>query len=174
MPLYLHVEGETPVRIVKPKPSRPSMPSRPRNVQQSESHIAYMLRSLSMTPTQPTSCSVFETRLPHCAHWGSPLSQVLRDCARVVSVKSLYMTRHLLPPAGSLGFWLLSISWIIRSNALSTFSLYRALVSVQAHLNSAASALPSSGVTWRCSGRRSDLLPTMTMGTQSMAYKWSC
>jgi hypothetical protein len=29
--------------------------------------------------------------------------------------------------------------------------------------------LPSSGVTCRCSGRRSDLLPTMTRGTQSTA-----
>jgi hypothetical protein len=51
-----------------------------------------------------------------------------------------------------------------------TFSLKRALASVQAHLNSSARARPDSLVTWRCSGRRSDLLPTMTRGTVSVPY----
>jgi len=74
------------------------------------------------------------------------------------------------PPVGSLGFWAFSICPIMSSNALVTFSLNRALASVLAHLNSSASFLPSSTVTWRCSGRKSLLLPTMTMGTHSEPY----
>ena len=39
-------------------------------------------------------------------------------CQSVVS----YMTTHLLPPAGSLGFWLFSISPTTSSKAFCTFS----------------------------------------------------
>ena len=79
----------------------------------------------------------------------------------------LYITEHLLPSGGWFGFWDFSTSPMIRSNALATLSLSRALASVQAQLNSSASFFPSSGVIWRSSGLRSLLLPTMTSGTHS-------
>lgn len=82
--------------------------------------------------------------------------------------KVVYITMHLFPPVGSPGFWDFSTSAIINSNAFDTFSLYRALASVQAHLNSSANALPSSGCTCLCSGLRSLLFPTITSGTHSV------
>ena len=75
---------------------------------------------------------------------------------------------HLESPEGSLGFSPFSICSTISSNALVTFSLYRALASVKTHLNFSANSLPCSAVTWRCSGRRSLLLPTIVIGTQSV------
>lgn len=126
-----------------------------------------------------TSCrDAVVATLPHPVQWlfstpswhsyaeAVPLSRPRRT--RVY--ESVYMTMHLLPPAGSPGFWLFSTSAIIKSKAFWTFSLYRALASVQAHLNSAARAFPSSGVTWRCVGLRSHLFPTMTRGTHSVPY----
>lgn len=82
----------------------------------------------------------------------------------------LHIKTHLLPPTSSPGFCVFSICPINSSNALATFSSYLALASVHAHLNFSQSAFPSSGVTCRCSGRRSDLLPTMQMGTESVPY----
>ena len=118
-------------------------------------------------PSTSSSLSAFfqSSFLRTCAH------QHLRRSKHATSVNKplLYMTMHLLPPVGSLGFWLRSTSPMTSSKLLITFSLYRAEASVHAHLNSSARAFPSSGVTWRCSGRRSDLLPTTTRGTQSTA-----
>ena len=82
------------------------------------------------------------------------------------------MTTHFVPPVGSPGFCDFSTSAIMSSKAFETFSLYRALASVHAHLNSSARALPFSGWTCRCSGLRSLLLPTMTMGTHSVPLKF--
>jgi hypothetical protein len=84
---------------------------------------------------------------------------------------SPYIRTHLESPDGSLGFSPFSICSIMSSNDLVTFSLYRALASVKAHLNFSASSLPFSTVTWRCSGRRSLLLPTMVIGTHSVPYE---
>ena len=81
-----------------------------------------------------------------------------------------YIIEQVRPPVGSLGFCAFSTSAIMSSNALVTFSLYRALASVQAHRNSVPSCFPSSIDTCRCSGRRSLLFPTMTRGTHSAPY----
>ena len=78
------------------------------------------------------------------------------------------MIEHLPPSAGALGFCDFSISSMSSSKALATWTSYRALASVQAQPNLSASFLPSSVLTWRCSGRRSLLLPTMQMGTFSL------
>lgn len=85
----------------------------------------------------------------------------------ILYFKPPHITTHLLPPGGSLGLLDFSISPIIISNDFDTFSLYLALASVHGHLNSSPNFLPCSDVTCRCSGRKSDLLPTMIMGTQS-------
>lgn len=94
----------------------------------------------------------------------------LRPHTHTHTKRPCYMRAHLFPPAGSPGFCPRSISPIMSSNAFATFSLYRALASVHAHLNSSPSARPSSLLTWRCSGRKSALFPTMTMGTESVPY----
>jgi len=80
---------------------------------------------------------------------------------------SSYITLHDFPPGGASGLLDFSISPIIRSNAFVTCSLYRALASVHEHLNSSPKSRPCSAVTCLCSGRKSDLLPTMMIGTQS-------
>ena len=86
-------------------------------------------------------------------------------------IDTIYITLHLLPPVGSPGFCDLSISAIICSNALPTFSSNRALASVKLQLNSSANLMPSSAWTWRWSAFRSLLFPTMTNGTQSAPYQ---
>lgn len=83
------------------------------------------------------------------------------------SVQPPYMTKQFPLSAAWSGLWLFSISPIISSKERATFSSARALASVQAQENSWPSAFPSSGVTWRCEGARSDLLPMMTSGTDS-------
>lgn len=79
-----------------------------------------------------------------------------------------YMTEHDFPSWASAGFWDFSICPIRSSKALETFSLYLALASVHPHWYFSDSLLPSSAVTWRCSGRRSLLFPTITIGTVSV------
>lgn len=78
------------------------------------------------------------------------------------------MRWQLLFSGASPGFCDFSIWPMSISNALPTFSLYRALASVHPHWIFSESFCPSSAVTWRCSGRRSLLLPTMTIGTDSV------
>lgn len=87
---------------------------------------------------------------------------------RELRAAGCYMTRQLLFSGASPGFCDFSICAIKSSNARPTFSLYRALASVHPHWIVSDSFLPSSGLTCRCSGRRSLLLPTMTMGTDSV------
>lgn len=108
------------------------------------------------------------TKLPD-SHCSAPSQPALKS-RTIASFEVYHMTAHLLPPVGSLGFCDFSICPIMSSNALVTFSLYRALASVHAQAHFSASCLPSSGVTWRCSGRRSLLLPTITTGTHSVPY----
>lgn len=83
-------------------------------------------------------------------------------------VVECYMTRQLLFSGASPGFCDFSICPTRSSKARPTFSLYRALASVHPHWSLSDSFFPSSGLTCRCSGRRSLLLPTMTMGTDSV------
>ena len=84
---------------------------------------------------------------------------------------SPHISSHLPLSVGVLGFWDFSTSSMSSSNALETFSSYRALASVQAQPTLSASFLPSSELTCRCSGRRSLLLPVMQMGTLSVPCK---
>ena len=55
-----------------------------------------------------------------------------------------------LDPEVCVGFWAFSTSAIINSNALVTFSLCLAEVSIQAQFHSCCKALPSSAETFRC------------------------
>ena len=105
----------------------------------------------------------YDKSILHPARAHAPIDHVVSTCP-------CHITAHLLPPVGSLGFCDFSISAIMRSKALDTFSLYRALASVHTQRNSSAIFFPSSAVTCRCSGRKSLLLPTMTRGTQSAPY----
>ena len=79
-----------------------------------------------------------------------------------------HMMRQLLFSGASPGFCDFSIWAISSSKARPTFSLYRALASVHPHWSFSDSFLPSSALTCRCSGRKSLLLPTMTIGTDSV------
>lgn len=121
-------------------------------------------KSMKDYNNSPTS----EVVLPLLSH-NSPYCDVMSYSVMrlVLCFKPPHITTHLLPPGGSLGLLDFSISPIIISNDFDTFSLYLALASVHGHLNSSPSFLPCSDVTCRCSGRKSDLLPTMIMGTQS-------
>lgn len=83
------------------------------------------------------------------------------------------MSTQLLFWGASPGACAFSISAIISSNALATLVSYAALASVQPHCSLSPSLRPSSTLTWRCSGRRSLLLPTMTMGTDSVPWRQS-
>lgn len=78
-----------------------------------------------------------------------------------------YIKAHLFPPVGWDGFWDFSICPIIKSNALETLKSRKALASVKAQWMSSANCRPSSRETWRCSGFKSLLLPTITKGTSS-------
>ena len=110
------------------------------------------------------------TRAP--SHVLPPTLYILHPTLTLIHHKAdtVYMTLHLLPPVGSLGFCDFSISAIICSNAFPTLLFNRALASVKLQLNSSANFLPSSAWTLRWSALRSLLFPTMTRGTQSAPY----
>lgn len=81
--------------------------------------------------------------------------------------KDPYIRMHLPLPAGAVGFCMRSISSMSSSKAFATLTSNLALASVQGQPSSAAMRIPSSFCTWRCSGRRSVLLPIITIGTFS-------
>ena len=79
-----------------------------------------------------------------------------------------YITPQLLFCGASPGFCDFSICAIMSSNALATLLSYAALASVHPHLNFSDNLRPSSRLTCRCSGRKSLLFPTITIGTDSV------
>ena len=134
-----------PKRIIMREETTHHMISRPLNI-----HCEYDL-------IRPVS--VLLRSIPSCP---------LKFNTSVTLASVIYISVHLLPPAGSLGFEDFSISATTRSKAKLTLSLTLALASVKLHLNSSASFWPSSMRTCLWSGLRSFLLPTTTKGTHSV------
>lgn len=122
---------------------------------------------ISLPTTTPLN--LFNGTAPHQPHTLSSLHNTTHT----------YISTHPFPPApaGALtptsGLTLRSTSPIMTSNASPTFWLCRAEVSVKPHLKDSARARPWAVVTWRCSGRRSDLLPMIVKGI-SCVWEGAC